>query len=164
MPTSEPKREIRDAAKQADDMFKLLELVENHQMPRGAKRDKTVTQNLQEAGILEDNRSFISLDGHLFLEGQDKAKVRPLVFARYHNKCVVCHTFLHPDAAAWMPWCGAWHHVKNCDCVGCSELRCDTTTGRKCHAHRTEGFEREHVTKYVTVDEPDKGFDEPTRD
>ena len=131
-------------------------------MPRGAKEDITVTKNLREAGFFEHPDSFVSLDGHLFLEGHDKTRVRPEVFKRYKNKCVICGIVLHPDATAWTPRVGAWHHVKNCDCVGCSELRCDTTTGRKCHAHRTPGFER--VIKFVTVDQPDKGFDEPTVD
>jgi hypothetical protein len=112
-------------------------------MPRGAKEDLTVTRNLREAGFFLNRRSFISLDGHLFLEGFDKGRTRERVFRKHRNRCVVCGVRLHPDAPMFHPHCGEWHHPKNCDCVGCSELRCSPTTGRKCHAHRTEGFHRD---------------------
>ena len=125
--------------------------------PRSAKKDLTVTKNLHEAGILEDERSFISLDGHLFLEGPDKAKVRNAVFKKHKSRCVICRHQLSHVAADFDPMRGAWHHVKNCDCVGCSELRCDTTTGRKCHAHRTEGFQREAAKEDFNKPYPEAG-------
>jgi len=112
-------------------------------MPRSAKKDFTVTTNLFEAGFLVEPDSFVSLSGHLFLEGQDKSRVRWFVFMRHKNKCVICGHKLSLAVDEFHPDRGAWHHVKNCDCVGCSELRCDTTTGRKCHAHREIGFQRE---------------------
>jgi hypothetical protein len=111
-------------------------------MPRGAKMDLTVTSNLREARIFEDERSFVSLDGHLFLRGLDKSKVRKQVFIKHKDRCVICGHMLDRYARKFATSCGAWHHPKNCDCVGCSELRCDVTTGRPCHAHLTAGFER----------------------
>lgn len=111
-------------------------------MPRGTKRDITVTKNLREAGFLQDPRSFVSLDGHLFLYGMDKAQTRNFVWRKHKGRCVVCRWKLNIDAEDFSKDRGAWHHPKNCDCVGCSELRCDTTTGRPCHAHRTVGFKR----------------------
>src|ERR1700684_925254 len=111
-------------------------------MPRGAKKDITVTKNLRESGCFKDPRSFTSLDGHLFLFGEDKANVRRRVFKKWKNKCVICKHELSEFADDWSRLKGDWHHPKNCDCVGCSELRCGTTTGRPCHAHRTVGFKR----------------------
>lgn len=114
-------------------------------MPRGAKKDITVTKNLREAGFLQDPRSFISLDGHLFLKGCDKGNIRYLVFKKHKNRCVVCKAPLDIDVGLFDVRCGNWHHPKKCDCVGCSELRCDTTTGRPCHAHGTVGFQRQVI-------------------
>lgn len=112
---------------------------------RGAKKDITVTRNLREAGFFENKDSFVSLTGHLFLEGLDKSRVRAKVFRKHKNRCVVCRAKLDPKAPDFHPMRGAWHHPNSafhCDCVSCSELRCDTTTGRKCHAHGTVGFQR----------------------
>jgi len=106
------------------------------------KEDFGVTQRLHEAKFFEDHRSWVSLDGHLKLFGADKSKRRILVFKKHKNRCVVCGHKLDPDAPDFHPNRGAWHHPGPCDCISCSELRCDTTTGRKCHAHRTPGFER----------------------
>lgn len=106
------------------------------------KKDDRATRTLYEAGFFEHPDSYITLDGHIVLRGCDKSRVRREVFKRFKNACVVCGTQLRDYAAAFSPMCGAWHHPKACSCVGCSELRCDTSTGRKCHAHRTVGFER----------------------
>lgn len=109
-------------------------------MPRGATKDIAVTKLLRRNGLLLDSRSFVSLprkdDGsvHLFLEGLDKAAQRPRVFAK-HKRCAVCKNDRQIDLD--------WHHARNCDCVGCSELRCgQLRTGRACHAHGTSGFHR----------------------
>jgi len=106
------------------------------------KKDITVTNNLREAGLLLDADSFVRLDGHLCFEGKDKSRLRTLVFKKHRSRCAVCGRALLEAAEPFQADCGAWHHPKTCDCVGCSELRCDTTTGRKCHAHRTPGFKR----------------------
>jgi hypothetical protein len=56
MPTSEPKREIRDAAKQADDMFKLIEMCEEiRKMP---------PHDHQEVGFREDCMGCKARENH----------------------------------------------------------------------------------------------------
>ena len=106
------------------------------------KEDIRVTAALQLAGFFENKESYVDTGGHLILRGMDKARVRPIVFRRFKNRCVICNHVLHPDAEPYSQNCGAWHHPGPCSCVGCTELRCDVTTGRPCHAHRTEGFQR----------------------
>src|ERR1700679_4289795 len=106
------------------------------------KKDHRATQALQDAKFFEDEDSYITIDGHLILHGPDKSRVRPLVFKRFKNRCVVCNALLSMESQPFSPMCGDWHHPLPCSCVGCSELRCNVTTGRKCHAHRTVGFER----------------------
>jgi hypothetical protein len=111
-------------------------------MPRGAKRDVPLTERLRKAGFFKEKESFVGQDGHLYLVGWDKSRVRPLVFLKFKDRCIVCGATLHPDAPPFHKQCGAWHHTKRCDCVDCGELRCDATTGRRCHWHRTPGFKR----------------------
>lgn len=108
------------------------------------KEDIRVTRNLREAKVITHPDSKVGLDGHLYFEGEDKARLRPLVFRRHKNRCVVCGARLSAEAEDWTPMRGDWHHPAKCDCVECSELRCGNTnsSGRKCHAHRTEGFKR----------------------
>ena len=120
--------------------------------PRGAKIDVAVTANLHAAGLLTEKRSFVSLDGHLYLEGADKSRIRPLIFKRFKNRCVICNAKLDQNAEPFASNCGAWHHRLRCDCVGCGELRCDETTGRKCHAHRTGGFNRDAAKQKAAED------------
>jgi hypothetical protein len=111
------------------------------------KKDIRVTQALRDAKLLEHRDSYVSLDGHLILRGADKSRIRPLIFKKSRNKCVMCGWKLDPEAQPYHPNCGAWHHPGPCSCVGCTELRCDATTGRPCHAHRTIGFKRAAATK-----------------
>ena len=106
------------------------------------KEDLRVTKNLRDAGKLEHPDSFVRQDGHLCFEGPDKSAIRAKVFKRYKNRCCICNALLDPAAIGRDPKHGDWHHVENCDCVDCSELRCSPETGRACHAHRTIGFER----------------------
>ena len=104
-------------------------------MPRGAKVDRAVTKLLGENGLLLDKRSFVSLDGHLYLRGLDKISQRPRVFKLHKEKCAVCGALASEHGG------GEWHHLRRCDCVGCSEVRCSQFV-RDCHRHRTPGFQR----------------------
>jgi hypothetical protein len=108
-------------------------------MPRGAKRDLAMTKLLQNNGLLLDKRSFVSIEAHLYLHGIDKSLQRPRVFARYHEACCVCGAIaLENDSELSR---GHWHHTKKCDCVECSEVRCNPFL-RNCHRHGTVGFKR----------------------
>lgn len=109
---------------------------------RGAKKDITVTKNLREAGFLTNGLSFVDLKGHLFLKGVDKSRVRPFVFKK-HKKCAVCGAKAVEDAQGQLGdgYRSEWHHTKNCDCVGCAEVRCGQRMSN-CHRHRTLGFQR----------------------
>ena len=112
-------------------------------MSRRGKRDDAVTKHLYEAGFFTHPKSFVGKDGHPRLEGMDKARVRPFVFKRHKNHCVICGHKLYPESPLWSDTCGNWHHPNpSWDDVESSELRCDPTTGRKCHAHGTSGFQR----------------------
>ncbi len=106
--------------------------------------DKTTTANLRAAKLLLDKRSFIGKDGHLYFFGEDKARLRPLIFKLHRSKCCVCGHRLSETSESWSPDEGDWHHPRKCDCPTkeCSEIRCNPMTGRKCHAHRTSGFQR----------------------
>lgn len=117
-------------------------------MPLGASRDLAVTKLLRTNGFFRDPRSYVSMPRksdasvHLHLEGEDKSIQRYRVWNRHRSRCVVCKTALDINADKWQPHAGAWHHPSNCDCLEHSELRCDETTGRTCHAHGTVGFKR----------------------
>jgi hypothetical protein len=114
-------------------------------MPRGARKDKSVTALLFRNGIFADKRSFVSSnynEPHLFLFGADKSAQRVRVFIHHRNKCCVCRAEIWGTDDAPNQMRGDWHHPKNCDCIPCSEIRCSTLTGRDCHAHRTLGFRR----------------------
>lgn len=119
------------------------------------KQDFTATRNLAAAAFFIHPDSFIRKDGHLALEGADKSRVRPYVFAKHKNRCCICQHKLDAAAPRFNDLCGDWHHPDSCDCVDCSELRCDTSTGRPCHAHGTPGFERE-AAKYKAKQEFDE--------
>lgn len=112
-------------------------------MPRGAKVDVPVTNRLRQAGFFKHGESFVGQNGHLYLKGEDKSRIRHAIFRYYGNVCIACGHMLEEAAPKFNPHCGAWHHKQRCDCVECGELRCDETTGRKCHAHRTPGFDRD---------------------
>jgi hypothetical protein len=117
-------------------------------MPLGASRDLAVTKLLRTNGFFRDPRSYVSMPRkedatvHLHLQGEDKAAQRDRVWRKHRNRCVVCKIALDPNAEKWQQFAGCWHHTSYCDCVGCSELRCDTTSGRECHGHGTAGFKR----------------------
>lgn len=116
-------------------------------------RDRAVTKLLQDNGFFKDKRSYVGMPlksdatVHLYLKGPDKSAMRTLVFFKHKHRCVICGHKLDFHAGEFAQMCGAWHHVSNCDCVDCSELRCDTTTGRNCHGHRTIGFKRKAAVK-----------------
>jgi hypothetical protein len=111
------------------------------------KKDIRVTQALREAKLFAHPDSYVSLDGHLILRGTDKARIRPIIFRKYRSKCCVCGWKLREEAQPYDRDCGAWHHPGPCSCVSCTDLRCDATTGRPCHAHRTagSGFDRKRA-------------------
>jgi hypothetical protein len=103
------------------------------------KQDFNLTRRLRDAGFFACKDSYVDLDGHLILDGLDKSLVRPKMFKKYKNRCCVCGHKLREQAPPFHPECGAWHHPGPCSCVECTDLRCDVTTGRDCHAHRTAG-------------------------
>lgn len=51
-------------------------------MPRGAKLDRATTELLHRIGLLQDKRSFVSLQGHAFLKGQDVCAARARAITR----------------------------------------------------------------------------------
>jgi hypothetical protein len=105
-----------------------------------------LTNLLRANGLLLDRKSFVGyrksdMTPHLYLKGQDKANLRPLIFKFHKYRCAICRAKIHPDE--WPMFNkGIWHHPNKCDCIGCSEIRCDTITGRFCHAHGQPGFQR----------------------
>jgi hypothetical protein len=103
------------------------------------KKDIRVTRALHDAKLFEHHDSYVDTDGHLILRGADKSRIRPLIFRKFRSKCCICGHKLHEEALPFDQFCGAWHHPGPCSCVGCTDLRCDITTGRPCHAHRTAG-------------------------
>jgi len=108
-------------------------------MPRGAKKDIAITKLAHEQGWLIHSKSFVSLDGHLFLHRSDKSYQRVLIFRRYKT-CAVCGL---PAIEHGEPgFASEWHHKSNCDCIGCAEVRCGQLL-RDCHRHRTPGFKRD---------------------
>jgi hypothetical protein len=56
-------------------------------MPRGAKRDLAVTLMLFENGFFLDKRSFVSMDAHLYLEGEDLTRQRERIYSRDAGWC-----------------------------------------------------------------------------
>jgi hypothetical protein len=111
---------------------------------RGAV-DHVVTANLRDAGLLVSKKSFVGRDGHLYFEGADKSRLRPLVFKRHKSKCAVCGA--HAPEEGEDGYRGEWNHREKCDCPTkrCSEVRCGQLV-RDCHRHRTPGFHR-HAEK-----------------
>ena len=113
-------------------------------MSRGSK-DERLTHLLRSNSLLHHPKSKIGYDldsvPHVYLEGIDKSSARPLVFKFHKFKCCVCGHKLREDEEI-RDMIGNWHHPGPCDCIEHSELRCDTRTGRACHAHRTSGFQR----------------------
>jgi len=103
------------------------------------KKDISVTRALHEAKLLEHHDSYVDTGGHLILRGADKSRIRPLIFRKFRSKCCICGHKLREEALPYDQDCGAWHHPGPCSCVGCTDLRCDPTTGRNCHAHRMAG-------------------------
>ena len=59
-------------------------------MPRAAKVAHTETKYLHDTGVLVDKRSFVGLDGHQYLKGDDISRRRREVFERDGYKCKVC--------------------------------------------------------------------------
>jgi hypothetical protein len=122
---------------QADDMFKLIEMCdeirkmpphdhqevgfredclgckarENHQMPRGAKRDNTETM----ARNFMDDRSFVCLQGHEYLYGDDIGDRRREVFERAKGKCELKNS---PFCAGFTNWVDGEMHHKQGGLVG----------------------------------------------
>lgn len=113
------------------------------------KEDIRVTRVLRAAKLIVERDSYVSLDGHLIFTGRDKSRLRPLVFKKWRSKCAICGHKLQEKAPAFHPDCGAWHHPGPCSCLECTDLRCDATTKRPCHAHRVagSGFTREAAKK-----------------
>jgi hypothetical protein len=109
--------------------------------------DNAATKTLQDAGFFQDRDTYLDIGGHIHAEGKDKSLCREAAFRRWKNRCSVCNRRIDPSAEKWNPNAAAWHHPKSCDCVDCTEIRCDTTTGRPCHSHGTVGFVRNMLKK-----------------
>lgn len=98
-------------------------------MPRGAKTDIAVTKMMHDNRIFADSRSFVSLDAHLFLYGQDKEYQRSRVFADSRGLCVACGREI-----TWETF--EWDHVQGglvgrCDCLHNAAAKC-----RECHRNK----------------------------
>ena len=63
-------------------------------MPRHAKPDKFKTDALRTGGEFCDKRSFISVDGKLFLYGVDMSAQRKRTLERDEKCCAVCGKFV----------------------------------------------------------------------
>jgi hypothetical protein len=61
-------------------------------VPRGAKKDITVSKLLYENGLFLDKRSFISLgaEPHLYLKGPDMQAQHDRVMKRDKHRCQIC--------------------------------------------------------------------------
>jgi hypothetical protein len=113
---------------------------------RGFKRSPIETAKLLEVGLLVDERSFLSLDGHVVLYGADKSAQRARIHARAKGRCQVCRNIAPLDGDEG--YAGGWHHIeteagKHCDCFHNSSWRCGHFV-RNCHtkehAHRRPRF------------------------
>lgn len=91
-------------------------------------------------GWIPPKDAYIGHDGHLYLKGQAKSAQRHRVFEKHDEKCSVCGAYCPEQGSDFTA--AHWHHRSGCDCLACSEVRCNPFTGRKCHAHRESGFKR----------------------
>jgi len=66
-------------------------------VPRGFKRDNTETA----ARNFDDPRSFVSLDGHMLLYGEDYKAQRQRVFFRDRGICQYCYKPIDVEYEAW---------------------------------------------------------------
>jgi hypothetical protein len=66
-------------------------------MPRGAKKDITVTRLLFENGLLLDKRSFVSwgAEPHLYLKGEDVGRQRERLWLSGNSECEICRKPIH---------------------------------------------------------------------
>lgn len=123
-------------------------------MPRGAKKDTTVTKALVANGIFWDKRSFISLgtEPHLYLKGDDIKLMRQRVWARAKRKCANCkREIIYQDFDAdWEMDHKQGGTVGRCDCLHNLQVLC-----RPCHRAK-------HVQVKFTQrkEEAKKQFDE----
>ena len=100
---------------------------------RGFKKSPIETQGWN----FRDSRSFVSLNGHLVLYGEDKSNQRQAVYGKAKGKCEVCGKEAPLET-------GEWHHLetevgKHCDCLHNSSWRCGhfvSDCHSKEHAHR----------------------------
>lgn len=94
-------------------------------MPRGAKRDRSATKGRG----FRDRCSFVSLDGHDYLRGEDMGLRRNNVFERDGGRCLTCGAW-YGEAT------GHVHHLQSglvgrCDCFHNLEWSCP-----KCHRQK----------------------------
>lgn len=92
------------------------------------------------AAKFKDRRSYWGNDGHVYARGKDKGRFRAQKFEEHGEYCDVCGAFTPEHGSEFVA--GHWHHVKRCSCPGCTEIRCNPFTGRKCHMHGVSGFQR----------------------
>ena len=98
----------------------------------GTKRDnmETVARNFQ------DEDSFVGLDGHEYLRGEDWKQRQSQVYIRYKGKCQKCG---YDDTVDGMPF--DIHHILHRSKGGSDDLDNLILVCRRCH--NTEHRERE---------------------
>jgi hypothetical protein len=102
---------------------------------RGAKVDRTATKALRDNHLFLDRRSFISIDAHLYLKGDDVICQRQRVWHRSKGKCKNCKAQLSPLDAELDHKQGGL--VGRCDCLHNLQILC-----HDCHVKKHGRFPR----------------------
>lgn len=83
-------------------------MIENH-------KDVEATKAARRAGEISDPRSYISIAGHIYLRGQDRSRLRELVYVDAKGFCAVCRAFRHRSQGDMDHIQGGRKHIR-CDC------------------------------------------------
>jgi hypothetical protein len=94
--------------------------------------DRAATTKLRRLKIFDDPRSYVSISGHVYLEGWDRTMLRERVFAE-QKACALC---LKPLA----PGQGDLEHIKG----GLGPQRCDCYRTRLADGTRHTNVQRTH--------------------
>lgn len=92
---------------------------------RGHKRDLIETKRAH----FKDSRSFVSLEGHLFLQGKDWNEQKIRVLARDNFTCQGCHRAFDLDYDLIDP-----HHIVKKSDGGSDDLSNLVSLHRNCHS------------------------------
>jgi hypothetical protein len=92
-------------------------------VPRGAKKDITVSKLLYENGLLLDKRSFISLgaEPHLYLKGRDVEKQWDRLWESTVGSCANCRLIIYGN---WVMDHKQGGLVGRCDCLHNLQVLC----------------------------------------